>query len=50
MSDDRGAEYFAIVERAGKGWRDRRDAAIHTIQQAMQAGWPAGCVAIIPAA
>ena len=49
VPDERGAEYFAIVEAGGKGFRDRRELALETLERAIDQGWPAGCVAIIPA-
>jgi hypothetical protein len=50
VADERGAEYFAIVEAgSGKRWLERRDTALDAIQYAMQSGWPAGCVAVMPA-
>ncbi len=50
IADDRGQEYFAIVEGGlGKRWLARRDEAIETIQRAIEAGWPAGLVTVMPA-
>lgn len=49
VPDERGAEYYAIVEAGGKGYRDRRELALEELERAIEKGWPAGCIAIIPA-
>lgn len=39
MYDDRGGEFFALVPAAGaKKWRERKDAALDAIMDAMDAG------------
>jgi hypothetical protein len=47
MSDDKGQEYFAIVECGkGKSWRERREWALQCIDDAIAMGWPPGLVGI----
>ncbi len=47
MADERGAEYFAIVEGgSGKAWRGRREMALDAIGNAIRQGWPPGMVTV----
>lgn len=43
VADDQGREYFAIIEAGyGKRWRERRNTALGTIEDAIEAGLPPG--------
>lgn len=43
MTDDRGQEYYAIVEAAvGRRWRERREAALARIEDAIALGYAPG--------
>lgn len=43
MVDDQNREFFTILGAAsGKGWRERRDAALTAIEDAIMAGDPPG--------
>lgn len=44
MSDDRGGEYFMIIERPSSGWRDIKERALKSIEAAIEAGDQPGCV------
>ena len=42
-TDDRGREYYAIIEAGyGKRWRELRNTALDTIEDAIEAGLPPG--------
>lgn len=43
MVDGQGREYFTIIEiESGKRWRERKDAALTAIEDAIMAGEPPG--------
>ena len=43
MADQHGREYFTIVEGGyGKRWRERREAALIALEDAIEAGDPPG--------
>lgn len=47
LVDARGGEYFAIVPAAdGKAWRERRNAALDLIDEAMNAGAQPGQIEV----
>ena len=46
VADDHGAEYFMIVERDAKGYRERRENAIDACIEVIEAGCAPGEVRI----
>ena len=43
MADAQGREFYTIIEAGyGKRWRERRNDALETIEQAIEAGRPPG--------
>jgi hypothetical protein len=37
MANDRGSEYFTIIEAGGRGWREAREKALGRIEAAIEA-------------
>ena len=49
MVDGQGREYFAVIDAgSGRGYRERREAALSRIEDAIMAGEPPGEVARAP--